>query len=733
MASLCAWRALPRAALRGRAMTGSAARAESASPAAGPARLAPLPDPFALPAAFVAAYERKPTPFGFNGLGELVYYRTYSRTKADGTHEAWHETVERVVNGTFRLQQRWRLDNGLVWDPAGAMRDAREMYDRIFRLKFVPPGRGLWAMGSPLTEERGLYAALNNCAFVSTEGVREHPSRPFCFLMDASMLGVGVGFDTRGAEPDLAPLVRSPTDKGAAAYEIPDSREGWVQSLRLLIESYFDPSLGSIDFDYSLVRPAGEPIKGFGGVASGPGPLKELHDSVRDTLDRNCGRPLSVTSIVDIFNLIGRCVVAGNVRRTAEIAFGDAESDEYIDLKNYAVNPQRAGFGWTSNNSIFARLGMDYSRVAERIGDNGEPGIAWLDNMRRYGRMGDPPNNKDHRAKGGNPCLEQTLESNELCCLVETFPNRHDSLDDYLDTLRCALLYAKTVTLGKTHWPESNLVMERNRRIGCSVSGIAQFLAQRGIGELRHWLDAGYDEVRKLDTEFSDAFCVRESIKLTCVKPSGTVSLLAGASPGIHHPESRFYIRRVRLARTSRLLPPLQEAGYRIEPTVHDPTSMVVEIPVDSGAGVRSVREVSMWEQLSLAAFMQRHWADNQVSCTVTFDPATEGTEIAKALNFFQYELKGISFLPRIEAGAYEQMPYEAIDESEYTARLAEITTNIDYDRHAIVDANANHGEAPDKFCDTDFCNLDDPVPDPATSQQQVREALEEALEDNTR
>ena len=104
-------------------------------------------------------------------------------------------------------------------------------------------------------------------------------------------------------------------------------------------------------------------------------------------------------------NLIGKCVVSGNVRRTAEIVFGDPHSEEYLDLKNYKVNPHRVEYGWTSNNSVFAEHGMNYEAIAERIRLNGEPGLAWLDNMQRYGRMCEPPNNKDRRAKGGNPCL----------------------------------------------------------------------------------------------------------------------------------------------------------------------------------------------------------------------------------------------------------------------------------------------------------------------------------------
>ena len=332
------------------------------------------------------------------------------------------------------LQEKWIQDNCLGWDENQAQKDAQEMYQRIFSMKFLPPGRGLWAMGTSLTEERGLFAALNNCAFVSTENIGtlegDHPTglspaSPFTFTMDASMLGVGVGFDTLGAGKIM--VKRPNAKKKAQKVVIADSREGWVESLEVLLNSYFvhgGKDHATVEFDYSRIRKKGEPIRGFGGTASGPQPLMELHDSVRDCLNSLNGKALTITAIVDIMNMIGKCVIAGNVRRTAEIAFGSAESEEYISLKDYDKNPYRMDFGWTSNNSVFAELGMDYSNVVSRIWKNGEPGFAWLENMRKYGRMADPQNDKDRRAAGGNPCLEQTLESYELCCLVETFPER---------------------------------------------------------------------------------------------------------------------------------------------------------------------------------------------------------------------------------------------------------------------------------------------------------------------
>eukprot|EP01126_Amoeba_proteus_P063053 TRINITY_DN8647_c0_g3_i5.p1 TRINITY_DN8647_c0_g3~~TRINITY_DN8647_c0_g3_i5.p1 ORF type:complete len:586 (+),score=89.16 TRINITY_DN8647_c0_g3_i5:74-1831(+) len=557
-------------------------------------------DGFKIPKDFVKQYQEKVPPFAFNGLGEFVFRRTYSRIKPDGTNETWSDCVERVVNGTFSMQKRWLIENNRTntWDEDLAHITAQKMFDRIWHMKFLPPGRGLWAMGSSLTEERDLHVALNNCAFVSTEDLSEHPSKPFTFLMEASMLGIGVGFDTKGA--NTIHVTGPNRDLPVKVFEIPDSREGWVESVRLLISSYFrEKDSGSVTnnatkaistvtsdsddistpvtFSYRLIRPKGSRIKGFGGFASGPEPLMRLHQDLTSDLEVNIGKPITVTTIVDIMNHIGRCVISGNVRQSAEIAFGDSTS-EYLNLKNYYQNPHRASYGWTSNNSVFAEIGMDYTSVVERICDNGEPGLAWLDNMRSYGRMGDPPNWKDAKAKGGNPCLEQTLESYELCCLVENFPDKHENLEDFLETLSLSFLYAKTVTLGMTPWNDTNQIIKRNRRIGSSISGLAQFVSNRGLSTLVEWCRSGYLKIQEVDEEYSKWFEIPRSIKTTSVKPSGSVSLLSGATPGMHWPISQFYLRRVRVSKQSKdLLDPLREAGYEIEAANEDPTGGVYQ------------------------------------------------------------------------------------------------------------------------------------------------------------
>lgn len=309
-------------------------------------------------------------------------------------------------------------------------------------------------------------------------------------------------------------------------FSIPDSREGWVESLKLQLLSYFKPNQQVVVFDYSKIRPVGLPIKTFGGLSSGPDPLKYLHEHVASLLNNRTDL-ITSTDIVDIMNIIGKCVVSGNVRRTAQLAIGDSTDKDYLKLKDYKWNgtgfegsmAHRAEYGWTSNNSINATIGMDYTDIANQTQNNGEPGYIWLENMQKYSRMTDLPDWKDKKATGANPCVEQTLESYEMCCLVETFPTRCTDLDDFKRTLKFAYLYGKTVTLSKMHWVETNRVMLRNRRIGTSVSGIAQFVDTHGLNTLKTWLTEGYKTIQYYDDIYSDWLTVPKSIKTTSVKP----------------------------------------------------------------------------------------------------------------------------------------------------------------------------------------------------------------------
>ena len=653
---------------------------------------------------FVATYKAKKAPFGYqdaagNSVGEITYLRTYSRIKVDGTKETWVDVCERVINGMYSLQKDHAKLNRLPWSDAKAAASAKEAFDRLFELKWTPPGRGLWVMGTPLVNEQRNSAALQNCAFVSTGSMtKTDPAKPFAFLMEASMLGVGVGFDDKGADKEFKIYAPQKGD----AYVIPDTREGWVESTSALINSYLKPDTKSPIFDYSLIRPAGEPIKIFGGTAAGPDPLIKLHDYVTSMFTGRGGELLTRRDIADIGNLIGVCVVSGNVRRSAELLMGRLDDQGFLDLKNYEKNPDRMAYGWMSNNSVEVSVGQNLDPIIEGISRNGEPGVIWMDLSRQYGRLADPINNKDWRIAGYNPCAEQSLESYECCTLVETYLNRHTDLEDFKRTLKFAYLYAKTVTLLPTHWEETNAIMQRNRRIGTSVSGVANFADTKGLPVLRQWMDSGYEVIKSYDKSYSEWLGIRESIKMTTVKPSGTVSILAGESPGVHWTVGgAFFNRAIRFANADPMLPLFKMANYRVEPANESPdTTSVVFFPVKSKAR-RSEKDVSIYEKMALAATAQRYWSDNSVSVTVSFDPETEASSIGTALHMYDGQLKTVSFLPMM-SDVYPQMPYTQITEEEYEqARMTLMP--IDFSGVYAGMASDAIGEA---YCTTDACEV---------------------------
>jgi adenosylcobalamin-dependent ribonucleoside-triphosphate reductase len=662
---------------------------------------------------FLDSYRDKKPPFGYrdaagNSVGEITFLRTYSRLKEDGKKETWADVCERVVNGMYSLQKDHCKKNRLPWNDLKAQASAKEAYDRLFNLKWTPPGRGLWMMGTEIVNVQKNSAALQNCAFVSTSEMTKHnPAKPFAFLMEASMLGVGVGFDDKGADKDFT-IYES--DKPVVIETISDDREGWAESTQMLINSYLKPDQNPVEFNYSEIRPLGSLIKTFGGTASGPAPLIKLHKAINKIFKGRNGEKLTRRDIADIGNLIGVCVVSGNVRRSAELLIGRIDDEDFLNLKNSEVFPERnsydpenPGWGWMSNNSVEVSVGQDLSPIVDGIARNGEPGVIWMDMARKYGRLADAPNNKDHRVAGFNPCAEQSLESYECCTLVETYLGRHESLEDYKRTLKFAYLYAKTVTLLPTHWEETNAIMQRNRRIGTSMSGIADFADRVGMPVLRDWMDQGYKTVQRYDNIYSEWLGIRESIKMTTIKPSGTVSILAGESPGVHWtPGGKYFNRTIRFSNDDPMLPLFKMANYKVEPASESPdTTSVVFFPIKSEAE-RAERDVTIFEKMSLAAVAQRYWSDNSVSVTISFDPETESDHVGTVLHMYDGQLKTVSFLPSGNT-IYPQMPYTQISEEEYREEGEMKLFPIDFSGvYAGMAADAI-GES---YCTTDACEI---------------------------
>ncbi len=1085
---------------------------------------------FTLSMKFLEPYKTQEVPWGGHGLGYVVYKRTYARRLDDNNPEAgteeWWQTCRRVIEGMFMMQKRHCVEIGVPWNDTKAQATAKVAYDRLFTLKWTPPGRGLWMMGTDFVENK-TAAGLFNCAFRSTKDLATKGGYLFQWMMDALMVGIGVGFDTLGAgtmviqSPGSMHPTPEPVDGRVNEYVqldgcwyciVDDSREGWVESVRILLNAYYF-GYELPEFDYSRVRLEGAPIRGFGGTASGPGPLQDLHAQLVLLYEAAVDKLINSEMIVDTQNLIGRCVVAGNVRRSAALAMGQADDNRFLllkdptqiheweaelatlaeqfpipdviqpeelaeligtdlklvwdgppitdemlaaynrqeELKDLIANHPLRHHRWGSNNSVNVSGVQDYTPYAELTVRNGEPGYIWLENARHFGRMKDPAREDDLLVMGFNPCVtgdtwvptdrgykqvtdlvnaqdlslqvngkyynalsngfwqtgvkpvlklstregyelkltadhkvlttnrswveakdlrygdrivlnnhravqmesvvdhkhaegfllgllvgdgtfaageavlsfwdpqlalaactayeqafgarepglsfiedrnewrlrrnaitqiaaeygitqgskrnidklmsssdsvlrgflrglfdadgtvigsqqkgvsvrlcqndlqmlksvqrmllrlgitstiyqnrreagkyelpdgqsgyklysckavhelvvsnedlvhfnsqvgfastakqerlstalanykrapnktkfyahfedleylgeeavydvtvedvhafdanglyvhncvEQQLEDAELCCLVETYPWLHESYEDYLVTLKIAYLYAKTVTLAKTQWAETNAIMLKNRRIGLSMSGFIQAAYQKGFQTMFSWCDNAYEYVRALDSTYSDWLCVPRSKRTTSIKPSGTVSKLNGSNPGIHHPEAEFYIQRIRFAEDSDMLPALRAAGYHVEPCVYSPRTQVVSFPVHEQEFVRGKKQVSMWEQLEIAASMQYYWADNSVSVTVTFQDH-EAASIPHALALYSKRLKAVSFLRYKETG-YAQAPYEPVDEDTYNQMLAACTP--------VQRINTGERAAGERFCSNDSCEID--------------------------
>lgn len=1056
-------------------------------------------EPFKLNDDFLSKYSSTTPPWGYGDLSWVTYKRTYARKlkksylfpdrpEETDEREQWWQTCQRVIEGVKTIQKIHCGQRGLPWEPEKARRHARDMYDRLFNFKWTPPGRGLWQMGTDFIFER-TGAPLQNCGFYSTKDIDDDFAEPFCWAFEMSMLGVGVGFDTRGAgkvhiqEPEI----------GGDVHVIEDSREGWRDALRRLLNAFVGETNLPSGWDYSEIRPKGAPIKSFGGVASGPDPLEEMIETLEDLYRDHIGQPIDSEVIVDTMNIAGKCVVSGGVRRcmpegtrvmtdrgfvpiedvdisdkvmtkeglklvvdkvdqgeqdivrinhqdgylectpdhrvavlqeadgthtwkeaenlspgdrlaffrhtspgkntslpewsydkpkksttsfdieipdldeqmawflgafaadgyvrvsrnetkgeislacndddqeniirskealsrfgvnvsvkdykhdgatrvnvnsnqlglyfqehvkkpneeirvpkyireatpeirrayvagvmdcdgcltnrpmkvvdtiweefardiqsllyslgiesrlhsygnpdsrkeswselygvslismksqnrvlsefplaktieknpskaqnsngfpadmvqklggysgnwspscsqmntdcyerihgetdvvpvevegveeagsdktydisvegehcflaegvlvhnTAQVALGEPSNEQYLDLKQDSEKVQE--YRWASNNSVFAEVGMDYSDVAKRTAENGEPGYFWMKNAQKYGRMKDSADYQEDGI-GLNPCCEMILQSGECCTLVESYPAHHDDIGDLLETLKAAYQYGKTVTLVNTHYEKTNQVMQKNRRIGCSMTGIVQAINKHGYRNFIQMCDEGYEYIQHLDKQYSDWLGVPRSVRTTTVKPSGTVSTLSGSTPGVHWGHAPYYIRRIRVQDTSDLVDRCRKAGYPVENDTYADNTYVIEFPVKAENMERGKAEVSLREKVALAARMQAEWSDNGVSCTAEFDPETEADEIPRLLEEYEDKLKAISFLPSEDHG-YNQMPYEEISKEEYERRISEIDpisgkVDVDHDRE-------------DKFCSGEACKVD--------------------------
>lgn len=605
---------------------------------------------------FVKKYKHKTPPWG--PVGFLVFRRTYARDiveNGEKRKEEWWETVRRCCNGILDIGGKFTKD------------EIETLYDKVFNLKCSFSGRALWQLGTDTVKRLG-GDSLQNCWLTAVN----NPVEPFCFTFNELMLGGGVGFNIQSEFIYEMPIVKHDVnvirrDEKDVDFIVPDNREGWVELLRRTLSAFF---FSGKSFSYSTIciRGKGVPISGFGGVASGPEDLCRGIGQICEILKTRHGKKLRSIDCLDIKNILGSVVVAGNVRRSAQIALGDANDHLYLDAKNWGKG-EVPNWRAMSNNSIVCNA---YEYLPEKFwsgyNGDGEPyGLVNLKNFRAYGRLADGKNYRpDKKVCGVNPCSEIGLESGEACNLAEIFLPNIANESEFKLVAELVYKVVKSISCLKFIHETTNEVVARNHRLGIGVTGFLQASHLRD----EKIFDHVYKHIEKVDLVYSKVLGVGPSIKLTTTKPSGTLSLLPGVTPGVHPAYAPYYIRRIRIASSDPLVKACRDHGYHVEPQrnfdgTNNHDTMVVSFPTKAPDGAICAKDLTAIKQLEYAKWLQTNWADNSVSVTVYYK-MDELSEIKTWLKEnYDDSVKSVSFLLHSDHG-FAQAPYEEISEEEY-------------------------------------------------------------------
>lgn len=517
------------------------------------------------------------------------------------------------------------------------------------------------------------------------------------------MLGSGVGVNIqREYVYKLPPVLEGfqrpiRQDNASADFIVSDTREGWVRLLEYTLKSAFDPKAkNGLTYSTQLVRGKGAPIKGFGGIASGPEDLCWGIGEIANILERRAGEQLRPIDCLDIINIIGAVVVAGNVRRSAIIAIGDHDDIEYLRAKRWDLGGVPNWRAMSNNSVVCNDIGTLPEEFWEGYRGNGEPyGLINLRLARSCGRLGETQY-KDKKVRGFNPCAEQSLEDYETCCLAEIFLPNIESKEELLDLTKILYRINKHSLLLPCHQPETESIVHKNMRMGIGVTGYLQ-----ATEDQRSWLSDVYEDLRKFDEEYSATLGVPRSIKLSTCKPSGTLSLLPGVPPGSHPAYSTYLIRRIRFASNSPIVSTCRKAGYKVEFQIGqdgtpDYGTVVVEFPFSYPEGTVTAAEMTAIDQLEVVKRLQSEWSDNAVSCTVYLKPEElDGVREYLKKNYNK-TFKSLSFLLHSDHG-FKQPPLEEITKEEYDRLVSgtKLITSIEEEVEFDPDQECLNGSCP--------------------------------------
>lgn len=580
---------------------------------------------------------------------KFIYFRTYSRWQPlKKRRESWEETIER-----YMMFMKKHLDGRLNENKYQTIKRSL-LYGDV-----VPSMRLLQNAGKAIEK---CNVPLFNCAYLTPQS-----SKDLADILYIVLSGTGIGFSVENKYVSKFPVIKPLTNK-KIFYTIDDSREGWAESIKILLDSMFNGI--SVEFDYSNIRKKGTPLKTLGGYAAGPEALMRLHSHLRNIMIKNQGKKLRSIDIYDIICFIGYDVIENALRRTAMISLSDLDDELMRNCKGsdfYKENPQRSV---CNNSAVYKSFNKDLfetewkSLIKNKSGERGIFSRVSLHKKlpeRRLELLG----NKIHEL-GTNPCGEIILQPYQFCNLTEVICRPHDNVETILNKLEVAtILGTYQATFDKFNyiseaWTKNHI---DERLLGVSITGIWDNLEIFTEENLRLFKE----KVIKVNKKYAKMFGIKESTATTAIKPSGNTSQIMNCSSGIHPIFAKYYLRRVRISITDPLfkvikeqkIPYYPEVGFDIENT---PTA-IIEFPIKANS-LKCADEVNALELLELYKRIKLNYTEHNPSTTVYVKE--NEWDIIKEWIIKNFDIiGGITFLPYYE-NCYKLAPYEKIDERTY-------------------------------------------------------------------
>ena len=643
-------------------------------------------------------YEESKKHFKGNLLGEFVYLRTYARwIESEQRRETWVETVDRYVNF-----MRENLGEKL------SKREYKDVREAILNQDVMPSMRAMQFSGEPA---RRCNTCFYNCSFIAPIKLED-----FAEIMYLSMQGCGVGFAVESYNIQQLPQIEKQMGEKLSVHVVTDTKEGWCDALTLGLKSWYAGK--DIDFDFSLIRPAGARLKTMGGKASGPEPLRSLLYFARDRILKRQGRRLRNIDAHDIICKIGECVVAGGVRRTAMISLSDLDDVEIRDAKKgqfFLTDPYRSV---ANNSAVYESKPTNAELMDEWVAlmksGTGERGIFNRGSLpktlpkrrltylqKKFGKK-----NGSIGQMGTNPCAEILLQSHQFCNLSEVIARPADTEQTLLGKVKIATLlgtYQSTLTNFRYISEDWKKNCEDERLLGVSITGQWDSPAVRNDATLKKMRA----EAIRTNKRYAKRFGINPSHSITCVKPSGTVSQAFDCSSGVHPRHSQYYIRRIRISATDSLFKMVHDQGIPHHPevgqTAGEANTYVLEFPVKAPSGSVFKDDLTALQQLEYWKTVKLNFTEHNPSATISVGEEEWVSVVAWLYDNWDI-VGGLSFLPRSNH-VYRLSPYEAIDKKTYDALVARFP-QIDYSKLIIYERTDETEQAKELACAGGTCEI---------------------------